>query len=60
MERRIAPGAVVEHAGKRWRVDRVLGADSVLLRGEGDPQPAELAYAASTAAGSIYPEFAKH
>jgi putative transposase len=37
MEHRIAPGTVVEHAGKRWRVERVLGADSVLLRGEDGP-----------------------
>jgi len=40
MEHRIVPGAVVEHAGKRWRVERVLGADSVLLRGEGGPRVA--------------------
>jgi len=39
MERRIVPGAVVEHAGKRWRVERVLGADSVLLRSEGGGPP---------------------
>jgi putative transposase len=31
MERRITAGIVVEHAGKRWRVDRPLGADAVLL-----------------------------
>lgn len=37
MEHRIVPGALVEHAGRRWRVERVLGADSVLLRGEDGP-----------------------
>jgi hypothetical protein len=42
MEQRIVPGAVVEHAGQRWRVDRVLGADAVLLRGEdGSPVVAD-------------------
>ncbi len=34
MEQRIVPGAVVEHAGGRWRVERPLGADAVLLRNE--------------------------
>jgi hypothetical protein len=42
MEQRIVLGAVVEHAGQRWRVDRVLGADAVLLRGEdGSPVVAD-------------------
>jgi putative transposase len=34
MEHRFRPGAVVEHAGARWWVERALGADAVLLRGE--------------------------
>jgi putative transposase len=34
MERRITTGAVVEHAGTRWRVERPLGADAVLLRND--------------------------
>jgi putative transposase len=34
MERRFVPGTVVEHAGARWRVERALGADAVLLRGD--------------------------
>ena len=34
MERRFVPGAVVEHAGGRWRVQRPLGADAVLLRND--------------------------
>jgi putative transposase len=37
VERRFVPGAVVEHAGRRWRVDRALGADAVLLQGETGP-----------------------
>ena len=37
VEHRIVPGVVVEHAGERWRVDRVLGADAVLLRAEDGP-----------------------
>ena len=34
MERRLVPGTTVEHAGSAWRVERALGADAVLLRGE--------------------------
>lgn len=34
MERRFVPGTAVEHAGGAWRVERTLGADAVLLRGE--------------------------
>ena len=53
MEQRIVPGAVVKHAGKRWRVERVLGADSVLLRGGGGPpvaaDPARLTFPDQTA-----------
>lgn len=37
MEHLFVPGAVVEHAGRRWRVDRTLGADAVLLRGDDGP-----------------------
>jgi putative transposase len=37
VEHRLIPGTVVEHAGKRWRVDRVLGADAVLLCGNDGP-----------------------
>jgi len=37
MEHRFVPGAVVEHAGRRWRVERALGADAVLLRGDDGP-----------------------
>jgi len=48
VEHRIVPGMVVEHAGERWRVDRVLGADAVLLRGEDGPpvavDPARVAF----------------
>jgi hypothetical protein len=36
-EQRIVPGAAVEHAGERWRVERVLDVDPVLLRGESGP-----------------------
>ena len=32
MGRRFVPGTLVEHAGQRWRVERALGADAVLLR----------------------------
>jgi hypothetical protein len=42
VEHRVVPGAVVEHAGKCWRVDRVLGVDAALLRGEdGSPVVAD-------------------
>jgi hypothetical protein len=34
MERHIVAGAVVDHAGGRWRVERLLGADAVVLRNE--------------------------
>jgi putative transposase len=34
MERRITAGAMIEHAGTRWRVERPLGADAVLLRND--------------------------
>lgn len=34
MEQRIVSGVAVEHAGGRWRVERPLGADAVLLRNE--------------------------
>jgi putative transposase len=34
MERRITAGIVVEHAETRWRVERPLGADAVLLRND--------------------------
>ena len=34
MERHIVAGAVVDHAGGRWRVERLLGADAVILRNE--------------------------
>jgi len=45
MERRFVPGTVVEHAGRRWRVERALGADAVLLRGEAvAADPARLAF----------------
>lgn len=37
VEHRFVPGTVVEHAGRRWRVDRALGADAVLLQGESGP-----------------------
>ena len=37
MEHLFVPGAVVEHAGRRWRVDPALGADAVLLRGDDGP-----------------------
>lgn len=37
VEQRFVPGRVVEHAGRRWRIDRALGADAVLLRGESGP-----------------------
>jgi putative transposase len=32
MERPIVAGAIVEHAGTRWHVERPIGADTVLLR----------------------------
>lgn len=35
MERRMTAGVVVEHAGTRWRIERPLGADTVLLRNDG-------------------------
>ena len=34
MERRMTAGVVVEHAGTRWRIERLLGADAVLLRND--------------------------
>lgn len=34
MEQRFVPGAMVEHAGRCWRVERPLGPDAVLLRGD--------------------------
>src|ERR1700722_8143445 len=34
MERRITAGAMTEAAGTRWRVERPLGADAVLLRND--------------------------
>jgi hypothetical protein len=34
MENRITAGVVVEHAGTRWRIERPLGADAVLLRND--------------------------
>lgn len=34
MERKITAGVVVEHAGTRWRIERPLGADVVLLRND--------------------------
>ncbi len=37
VEQRFVPGRVVEHAGRRWRIDRALGADAVLLQGESGP-----------------------
>ena len=61
MEHRIVPGAVVEHAGKRWRVDRVLGAEAMLLRGEdGSPvaaDPARVTFAdqAAESTASLHP-----
>jgi putative transposase len=34
MENRITAGVVVEHGGTRWRIERPLGADAVLLRND--------------------------
>ena len=34
MERYLLPGLDVEHAGRRWRVHRLLGPDAVLLKDE--------------------------
>ncbi len=34
VEQRIVSGAVVDHAGARWRVERPLSADAVLLRND--------------------------
>lgn len=34
MERKMTAGVVVEHAGTRWRIERPLGADAVLLRND--------------------------
>ena len=34
MEQRITAGVEVEHAGTRWRIERPLGADTVLLRND--------------------------
>ncbi len=34
MEHRITAGVEVEHAGTRWRIERPLGADAVLLRND--------------------------
>ena len=35
MERHLLPGIEVEHAGRRWRVHRLLGAEAVLLLDDG-------------------------
>ncbi len=40
VERQFVLGTVVEHAGRRWRVDGALGADAVLLEGESGPPAA--------------------
>jgi hypothetical protein len=37
VEQRFIPGSVVEHADRRWRIDRARGADAVLLQGESGP-----------------------
>ncbi|MGH9485458.1 MAG: hypothetical protein ACRD1F_10410, partial [Terriglobales bacterium] len=48
VERRILPGTVVEYAGERRRVERVLGADAVLLHSTDGPpiaaNPAQLTF----------------
>lgn len=47
-EFRFGRGAVVEHAGKRWRIERVLGPETVLLQGEDGPpvaaNPAQVSF----------------
>ena len=32
MDRKLVPGVEVDYAGRRWRVDRALGPDAVLLK----------------------------
>lgn len=40
MERRMTAGVMVEHAGTRWRIERPLGADALLLRTAAHVSPA--------------------